>query len=164
MHKKENNKESKTYVQGLRLFGNVIPHGLKGILKKNGYNYSEIIGKWNILVGKNIAKYCYPKSIKMSKMNTGGTLILAVKRGDEINTEYSKEEIMEKINSYFGYKLIRNIKIQIINSENKKIKIQNQYKKFSGKFAKKINEIKNEKIRNSLSQLFNAIKNDETKN
>ena len=43
MHYKQNNKESKTYVQGLRPFGNTLPRGIKGILKKSGYNYSEII-------------------------------------------------------------------------------------------------------------------------
>ena len=43
MHYKQNNKESKTYVQGLRSFGNTLPRSDKGILKKNGYNYSEII-------------------------------------------------------------------------------------------------------------------------
>jgi len=43
MHRKQNNKESKTYVQGLRSFGNTLPRGIKQILKKNGYNYSEII-------------------------------------------------------------------------------------------------------------------------
>ena len=47
MHYKQNNKESKTYVQGLRPFGNTLPRGVKGILKKSGYNYSEIISKWN---------------------------------------------------------------------------------------------------------------------
>ena len=37
MHNKQNNKESKTYVQGLRPFGNTLPRGVRGILKKNGY-------------------------------------------------------------------------------------------------------------------------------
>jgi len=69
MHYKRNNKESKTYVQGLRSFGNTLPRGIKQILKKNGYNYSEIISKWNLLVGKDISNYCYPKSIKMSREN-----------------------------------------------------------------------------------------------
>ena len=55
MHYKQNNKESKTFVQGLRLLGNTLPRGVKGILKKNGYNYSEIISKWSILVGKDIS-------------------------------------------------------------------------------------------------------------
>ena len=68
MHDK-NNKESKTYVQGLRPFGNTLPRGIKGILKKSGYNYSEIISKWNLLVGKDIADFCYPKSIKKSREN-----------------------------------------------------------------------------------------------
>ena len=43
MHHKQNNKESKTYVQGLRPFGNTLPRGIKGVLKKSGYNYAEII-------------------------------------------------------------------------------------------------------------------------
>ena len=62
---------------------------MRGILRKNGYNYSEIISKWNFLVGKNIANSCFPKSIKMSQENKNGTLILSVQRGDEINVEYS---------------------------------------------------------------------------
>jgi len=96
MHYKQNNKESKTYVQGLRPFGNTLPRGIKGILKKNGYNYSEIISKWNLLVGKDISNCCYPKSIKMTRGNKSGTLILSVERGNEINVEYSKKEIINK--------------------------------------------------------------------
>ena len=157
MHFKQN-KQSRTYVQGLRPFGNTLPRGLKGILKKNGYNYSEIISKWNILVGKDISSCSYPKSIKMKKGDSNGILILAIKRGDEINIEYSKKEIINKINSYFGYKLINEIKLQTINSESRKTK--NTLGKFSKNFEKKINEIKNKNIRNSLSQLVKTIKND----
>jgi len=159
MHHKQNNKESKTYVQGLRPFGNTLPRGVKGILKKNGYNYSEIISKWNMLVGKDISSYSYPKSIKMQKGESSGTLLLAIKRGNEINIEYSKKEIINKINSYFGYKLINTIKLQAINSEGRKTKI-NTREKFSKNFDEKINKIKNENIRNSLSQLLKTIKND----
>ena len=160
MHYKQNNKESKTYVQGLRPFGNTLPRGVKGILKKNGYNYSEIIGKWNMLVGKDVASCSYPKSIKMKKGDSNGTLILAIKRGDEINIEYSKSEIINKINSYFGYKLINEIRLKTINSETKKVKNKNALKKFSKNFERKINEIKNKNIRNSLSQLLDTIKDD----
>ena len=159
MHYKQNNKESKTYVQGLRPFGNTLPRGLKGILKKSGYNYSEIISKWSLLVGKDISNCAYPKSIKMKKGTSNGILILAVKRGNEINIEYSKKEIINKINSYFGYQLINEIRLKTINAETKKIKNKNTLKKFSKNFEKKINEIKNKNVRNSLSQLLNIIKN-----
>jgi len=159
MHHKQNNKESKTYVQGLRPFGNTLPRGVRGILKKNGYNYSEIINKWNILVGKDISSYSCPKSIKMKKGESNGTLLLTIKRGNEINIEYSKKEIINKINSYFGYKLINEIRLQTINSEDRKTK-KNTREKFSKNFDEKINKIKNENIRNSLSQLLKTIKND----
>ena len=159
MHNKRNNKESKTYVQGLRSFGNTLPRTVKGILKKNGYNYSEIINRWNSLVGKDISNFCYPKSIKMSQANKNGILILSVERGNEINIEYSKKEIMDKINGYFGYKLIDQIRLQTYNSKKEKEKII--LSKFSKKFEKKINEIKNKNIRNSLSQLWDIVKNDQ---
>ena len=160
MHYKQNNKESKTYVQGLRPFGNTLPRGVKGILKKSGYNYSEIISKWNMLVGKDISSCSYPKSIKMTKGDTNGLLVLAVKRGNEITVEYSKKEIINKINSYFGYRLINEIRLKTINSETKKIKNKKTLRKLSKNFKRKINEIKNKDIRNSLSQLLNVAKND----
>ena len=160
MHYKRNNKESKTYVQGLRSFGNTLPRGIKQILKKNGYNYSEIISKWNLLVGKDISNWCYPKSIKMSRENKNGALVILVERGNEINVEYSKKEIINKINSYFGYQLISEIRLQTFSPINKKEKEKNITSNSPKKFEKKINEIKNKDIRDSLSQLLKIAKND----
>ena len=160
MHYKQNNKESKTYVQGLRPFSKTVPRGLKGILKKNGYAYSEIISKWDLLVGSDISNYSYPKSIKMTKGNDNGILVLAVERGNEINLEYAKKDIINKINSYFGYKLISEIRLNSFNSKERKIKKINILEKFSKNFEKKINEVNNKKIRDSLTQLLDAIKND----
>ena len=160
MHNKQNNKESKSYVQGLRHFTNALPRSVKGILKKNGYNYSEIIGKWNYLVGKEISNCCYPKSIKFAKANNNTTLILMVERGNEINVEYSKNEIINKINSYFGYKLIGEVRLQTFSLNNKKKERKNILNNSYEKLDKKINEIKSKDIKNSLSQLIKLIKNE----
>ena len=160
MHYKQNNKESKTFVQGLRPFGNTLPKSIKNILKKNGYNYSEIISKWSTLVGKEISNCSYPQSIKMKKGNSNGTLILGIKRGDEIQVEYAKNEIINKINSYFGYKLIDNIKLQTFSSEIIKNKEKKIMEKCSESLQKKIKEIKSESIKSSLSQLLRIKKND----
>ena len=159
MHYKKNNRESKTYFQGLRPFGNTLPRGVKGILKKNGYNYSEIVSKWNMLVGKAISNCSYPKSIKMKKGDSNGILVLAIKRGDEINIEYSKSEIINKINSYFGYKLINEVRLLVVNSKAKQ-KNKNTLKISNKNFKEKINEIKSSNIRNALSQLLKTVKND----
>ena len=125
----------------------------------NTYAYSEIVSKWNILVGEDISNCSYPKSIKMKKGDQNGTLVLGIKRGEEINIEYSKREIIRKINSYFGYKLINEIKLQTFSLENNKIK-KNNLNKFSKNYEKKINKIKNSNIRNSLAELLTVIKND----
>ena len=148
MHYKQNNKESKTYVQGLRPFGNTLPRGVRGILKKSGYNYSEIVSKWRMIVGDNISNCSYPKSIKMKKGNKYGTLVLEIKRGDEIVVEFAKKEIMDKINSYFGYKLINEIKLQTFGSNINKNKKKIIIEKFSKNLQKKISEIKSENIKN----------------
>jgi len=158
MHNKENNKKSKTYVQGLRPFGNILPKSVKGILKKNGYNYSEIMSKWNMLVGKEISECSFPKSIKMKPGDSRCTLVLAVKRGDEIIVEYSKSEIMNKINSYFGYQLVNDVRLQAYNSEAKKQEVKNNSMNFSDKFVKKVLDIKSETIKNSLTKLMESLK------
>ena len=137
-----------------------MPHGIKGILRKSGYNYSEIISKWRLLVGKDISNCSYPKSIKMKKGNTNGTLVLGIKRGDEIIVEYAKREIIEKINSFFGYKVIDEVKLETFSAMNNKNKKEKIAKKFSENLQKKIDEIKNESIKNSLSQLLKEVKND----
>ena len=95
----------------------------------------------------------------MKNGNSNGTLLLAVQRGDEINVEYSKKEIINKINSYFGYKLLNEIKLQTFTSTVKKPKNKNTIIKATKDFEKKINKIENNSIRNSLSELLKTIKN-----
>jgi hypothetical protein len=160
MHRKQSNKESKTYVQGLRPFGNTLPRGIRGILKKNGYNYSEIINKWNVLAGNQISACSYPKSIKVGKENSTAILTICVERGNEITVEYSKNDIINKVNSYFGYKMITEIRLLTINSKKENKKKNRNILKFSENLKNKIDLIENEKIKKSLSKLLRAINND----
>ena len=96
----------------------------------------------------------------MNHKNSDGKLLLAVKRGDEITIEYSKNQIMNKINSYFGYQLIKEIKIETFSAKEKSNNKKNILGNFSKNFEEKISKVENLKIRNSLSQLLKAIKND----
>ena len=96
----------------------------------------------------------------MTKGNDNGILVLAVERGNEINLEYSKKDIINKINSYFGYKLISEIKLNSFNSKERKMKKINVLEQFSKNFEKKINKVNNKRVRDSLTQLLDAIKND----
>ena len=94
-----------------------LPRGLKTILKKGGYNYASIINNWSDLVGKQISNVCYPKSIKTGKELKDGTLHLNVSHGDQLLVEYNKTNIIDKINVFFGYKFVKNIRIILIKEK-----------------------------------------------
>ena len=161
MHNKNNNK-TQTYIQGLRPFSNSIPKTLKKHLRKGSYNYSNIVDSWTSIVNKNISDSCYPVSVKMKKSMKDGTLVLNVIHGKEVEIEYAKNEIIDKINSFFGYNCIGNITLKIIeNKINKLDKILPKIKNLNS-VEKKIKHIDNEQLKTSLKNFLKAYnkKND----
>ena len=112
MHIKNNIRQNTFYIQGLRSFKNSLPKNVKKILNKKGLVYYEILNRGNYLVGNEISKVSFPKTFKPSRKNAPGTLIINVQRGNEINIEFNKNKIIEKINSYFGYRILNNEKIK----------------------------------------------------
>ena len=104
-------------IQGLKTVSNSLPKGLKKIFKKGGHNYNSIIENWSNLVGKKISDVCYPKSIKTNRELKDGLLILNVFHGDQLFVEYNKNEIIDKINVFFGYQFIKDIKLLLIKEK-----------------------------------------------
>ena len=161
MHNKNNNK-TQTYIQGLRPFSNSIPKTLKKHLRKGSYNYSNIVDNWTSIVNKDISDACYPVSVKMEKSMKDGTLVLNVIHGKEVEIEYTKNEIIDKINSFFGYNCISNVALKIIeNKINKRDKILPKIKNLNS-VEKKIKNIDNEQLKISLKNFLKAYneKND----
>ena len=156
MHSNDNIK-LKNFIQGLRPFSSSIPKTLKKHLKKGGYNYSNIVDNWTKIVSKKISDSCYPITIKMGKEMKNGTLILNVLHGKELEIEYSKNEIIDNINSFFGYDCITHISLKIVQEKispkrDKLIKIKN-FKKIN----KKIDEVNNNQLKSSLNNFFKAF-------
>tara|TARA_B100001989_G_C24230399_1_gene312310 strand:+ start:49 stop:534 length:486 start_codon:yes stop_codon:yes gene_type:complete len=161
MHKK-NNSKTHTFIQGLRPFSSSIPKTLKRHLKKGGYNYSNIVDNWTRMVSKKISDACYPIKVKMGKEMRNGTLILNVLHGKEMEVEYEKNEIKDKINSFFGYNCISNVNLKIVQPEiNNKIKNFQKIKNLE-KVEAKMKEVNDDKLKISLRNFLKAYneKND----
>ena len=155
MHSKNNNK-TLTFIQGLRPFSSSIPKTLKKHLKKGGYNYSNIVDNWTKMVNKKISDACYPINVKMGKEMRDGTLVLNVIHGKEMEVEYKKNEIIDKINSFFGYNCINQVSLKIVQKEFK-INEKNQSKiKNSTKINEKMNKISNNELKSSLNNFLKA--------
>ena len=149
-------------MQGLRPFSNSIPKTLKKYLRKSGYNYSNIVDNWTNIVPKNISDSCYPSSVKMNKEMKDGTLELNIIHGKELEIEYKKREIIDKINNFFGYNNINKIKLKIVHEKlSKQPKVFPKIKNLS-KVNEKISKIKNDQLKNSLNNLIKAF-NEKTK-
>ncbi len=161
MHSKNNNK-TQTFIQGLRPFSSSIPKTLKKHLRKGGYNYSNIIDNWTKMVSKKTSDACYPTAIKISKDMKNGTLVLNVVHGKEMEIEYEKKNIIDKINSFFGYECISRVTLKVVQNkiENKK-KIFTEIKNFS-KIEDKMNNVTNSNLRTSLNNFLKAF-NDRNK-
>ncbi len=156
MHNKNNNK-TETFIQGLRPFSSSIPKTLKKYLKKSGYNYSNIVDNWTKIVNKKISDACYPISVKMGKEMRNGNLVLNVIHGKEIEIEYEKKRIIEKINSFFGYNCIGKITLKIVQNEiNLNKRIFPKIKNFS-KIKTKINKIESNELKSSLNNFIKAF-------
>ena len=155
MHNKNNNK-TQTFIQGLRPFSSSIPKELKKYLKKGGYNYSNIVDNWTKMVSNKISNACYPITIKMEKGMKDGTLVLNVIHGKEMEVEYAKSEIIDKINSFFGYNCIKSVKLKIIQEKIKiNFKDNSEIKDFK-KIEEKMKLVKDNQLKNSLKNLLKA--------
>ena len=81
-----------------------------------------------------------------------------VKRGHEIDVEYSKKKIIDKINSLFGYNVVEKVKLITFEGEQEKFnKIKNN-NSTKNEYIDKISNIKNDKIKKSLIELSKIFK------
>ncbi len=137
-----------------------MPKNIKRVINKKGHIYSETLDNWKYIVGENLFKVCYPKSFKNSNRFGVSTLLIMVKRGHEIDLEYSKKEIIDKMNSFFGYTVVEKLKFTSFDDEKKIfLKKDDQVEGLTNKkYQKKINDVKNEKIKKSLLELTRVFK------
>ena len=152
MHKKLNNSLTKKFIQGLRPLANTLPKQIKKIIKKNGFNFSSVVDNWTKIVGKEFSDHCYPINIKVINNSNSLCLVLNVIHGKELEIEYGKNNIIDKINSYFGYNFISKIELKIMNrvlNENEKVVSRRS-------FGRNLSDIKNINLKEKLNQLIKA--------
>jgi len=159
MQFKKDTKQRNTTFQGLRSFRDTLPKNVKKIINKKGHIYSETLNNWRYIVSEKLFKICYPKSFKNSNRFGVSTLLVMVKRGHEVDLEYSKKDIIDKMNSFFGYSVVEKLKFISFDDDQKKFSSdKNEEKNVTiKKYQNKINNIKNEKIKKSLIELTKKV-------
>ena len=159
MQFKKYTKQRNSSIQGLRSFKDTLPKNIKKVINKKGHIYSETLSNWKYIVGDELFKYCYPKSFKNSNRFGVSTLIIMVKRGHEVDLEYSKQEIMDKMNNFFGYSVVEKLKFTSFNDETEISNVETQtINVTNNKFKEKIKDVKNDKLKKSLAELTRVFR------
>ena len=158
MEFKYNTKQRTKTIQGLRSFKDTLPKKIKKILNKKGHIYSKTLENWRYIVGNELFEVCYPKSFKNSNRLRDSCLNIMVKRGHEVDVEYSKKLIIDKMNSFFGHNIVEKVKLITFEGEREKFKKIKSKDVIKSKHINKISTIKNEKIKNSLIELSRLYK------
>ena len=160
MQFKNNTKQRNTSIQGLRSFKDTLPKNVKKIINKKGHIYSETLSNWKYLVGNELFKVCFPKTFKNSNRFGVSTLVIMVKRGHEVDVEYSKKNILDKMNNFFGYDVVEKLKFISFDDEQK-TNSSNETKSNNvaiSRYRDKIKDVRNEKIKKSLTELTKVYK------
>ena len=160
MQFKKYTKQRNGSIQGLRSFKDTLPKNIKKVINKKGHIYSETLNNWKYIVGDDLFKICYPRSFKNSNKFGVSTLLVMVKRGHEVDLEYSKKEIVDKMNGFFGYSVVEKLKFTCFDDE-KDFSSEAKMEKnnvTNDKYNKKINDVKNDKIKKSLIELTKVFK------
>ena len=160
MQSKNNTKQRSQSIQGLRSFKDTLPKNVKKIINKKGQIYSETLSNWKYIVGVELFNVCYPKTFKNSNRFGVSTLVVMVKRGHEVDIEYSKKNIIKNMNNYFGYSVVEKLKL-VTFDDQEKISVENKKNTKNvaiNKYKNRVNNVKNEKIKKSLIEFTKVFR------
>ncbi len=140
----------------------------KQLLGAGGMMQVEILSAWADIIGEDMAQYTLPQKIKFGKNErSGGILELMVLSGAcAMEVKQRESQILEKINTYFGYEAINKLKI-IQNScpDNfliSKKSIENVKKNLvsdeeQNYITEVVKDISNDELRQRLENLGKAV-------
>ncbi len=109
-----------------------VPAITKLALGRKGFAEASLVSEWAIIVGDEVARLCVPVKMRLPRPKkdekgaaagsvppnvapnvAGGTLTLRASPAASLEVQHLKPRILERIQRYFGYPLIKDIKIEI---------------------------------------------------
>ena len=81
-----------------------------------GFAYADLITQWPAIVGDALAQWSEPLRIKWPRPGAderkqGGTLVIRVVPGRGLDLQHQTPQIIDRINSFYGYAAIASVKI-----------------------------------------------------
>ncbi|KUO57499.1 MAG: hypothetical protein APF80_16315 [Alphaproteobacteria bacterium BRH_c36] len=104
--------------------GSFVPKLAQKAFEKYGFSTVALLTDWAVIAGTDLAGFTRPEKLKWPRTvsasgdveagcegRPGATLILRVEPARALDVEYGAGRIVERINSYFGYRAVSDMKI-----------------------------------------------------
>lgn len=158
-------KKKRLFNQGWHSIDKVAKGVFRPLIKKKGLPVYSISLDWHLIVGEFLAAQTYPNRLYFDKgKKVKGSLKLLVKTSFIHEFSFHKQQIIERINAYFGYNVIEHLSIHQVYALPARKRRENPYgnkttseqvkesKKFEAIYQD-LSDIKNDKLRESLAEL-----------
>lgn len=109
---------------GAKALGSFLPSLTTKALQKYGFSAATLITDWPAIVGAEIARYAAPERIKWPRLTeqadedavasakrSGAVLVLRVDSAKALDVQYRAQQIIERINAYFGYSAVAQLRL-----------------------------------------------------
>jgi hypothetical protein len=110
---------------GVKALGSFLPRLTRKAFEKYGFSAATLITDWPTIAGKELAAFTAPERLKWprgversedevnpaDKGRPGATLVLRVDAARALDVQYNARQIIERINAYFGYAAIAELRI-----------------------------------------------------
>lgn len=110
---------------GARAVGSFLPRLTTKALQKYGFSAASLIMDWPAIVGSDFARYAAPERIKWPRIaertedegagapaaRSGAVLVLRVDGAKALDVQYRAQQIIERINAYFGYAAVAQLRV-----------------------------------------------------
>lgn len=100
-------------ISSSQFIAKLLPKLVKPTFEKKGFVQAEILLEWGKIVGPEMSEKCSPEKLVFPQgKKTEGVLHLNVQISSGLLIEYGAPLIIDKINSYFGYQAVTQLKIK----------------------------------------------------
>ena len=102
----------------VKAVGSFVPKLTKKAFEKHGFSTATLLTDWSRIVGEDLGRDTRPERLKWPRVSTdadtpqaSATLVLRVDPARALDISYKERQIIERINTYFGYRAIAELRI-----------------------------------------------------
>lgn len=163
-------------IWGAKSVGSLLPKITKAVFEKHGFPAVALLTDWPAIAGAELASFTCPEKLtwpkreyrapdedfaarKTRKPARGITLKLRVEGHRALEIEYGKEELLDRINRYFGYRAVTDLRIvqgPVTSASEKRVIADHQIRAAPDAPKPDLSAIDDEGLRAALDKLDKA--------